>query len=278
MALAQGKVSTVDQKPYFSFPENSPRKKRDIKAFAHRGSDPERENTLVAFQNAYDLGYRYFETDVHTTKCGQLVCFHDPILDRVSDATGLVSQHSWRDLDKVRVGGEPLLLFEDLLKEFPDVRVNVDMKDRSSPKLIGDVLRKTDSADRVLVSAFEDVHRISFFRAYPEYQGVVASSAGKKTLTALYAASRVAAFGFGRSLRKIMHSDAAQIPQFYNTINVADERFIAYCHTIGMEVHVWTINDTETMEELVALGVDGIMTDDGPALASVLDHHGQWPQ
>jgi glycerophosphoryl diester phosphodiesterase len=46
---------------------------------AHRGGDAagiEKENSLAAFQAAYDLGYRWFETDVVTTKDGQLLAIH----------------------------------------------------------------------------------------------------------------------------------------------------------------------------------------------------------
>ena len=79
-------------------------------AFAHRGgilSFP--ENSLKAFKGAYDLGFRYMETDVHATKDGQLVAFHDDKLDRVTNSKGKLGEINFSDLSHALIGGtEPV--------------------------------------------------------------------------------------------------------------------------------------------------------------------------
>ena len=60
-------------------------------AFAHRGgNDFGPENSLKSFLGACEIGYKYLETDVHLSKDGHLVAFHDESLDRVTNKTGLI--------------------------------------------------------------------------------------------------------------------------------------------------------------------------------------------
>jgi glycerophosphoryl diester phosphodiesterase len=58
---------------------------------------------------------------------------------------------------------------------------------------------------------------------------------------------------------------------------VVDARFIAHAHRLGMQVHVWTIDDPAVMHDLLDLGVDGIMTDRIDVLRAVLTERGHWP-
>ena len=70
-------------------------------AMAHRGGAVEHlENTAPAFAASVALGYRYLETDVRVTADGELVVFHDPVLDRVTDRTGRVDRLPWRELSR----------------------------------------------------------------------------------------------------------------------------------------------------------------------------------
>ena len=103
-------------------------------AIAHRGgAHLAPENTLAAFAISTALGLRYLESDVKLTADGQLVCFHDDTLDRVTTGTGRVGAHTLADLDRhVRVGGiEPIPTLEEALRSFPDACFTVDLKDLS---------------------------------------------------------------------------------------------------------------------------------------------------
>ena len=90
-------------------------------AFAHRGGASEApENTLPAFQNAVDLGYRYLETDVHVTADGVVVAFHDDDLSRTCGRPGLIHELPWAEVATARVDGtEPIPRLDELLERVP---------------------------------------------------------------------------------------------------------------------------------------------------------------
>jgi glycerophosphoryl diester phosphodiesterase len=69
---------------------------------------------------------------------------------------------------------------------------------------------------------------------------------------------------------------AAQVPLRFLGVPVVDRRFVGYTHRLGLQVHVWTIDDPDTMGELLDLGVDGIMTDRPEVLKSVLVARHAW--
>ena len=109
-----------------------PRLRRDRLAFAHRGGASEApENTLPAFQNAVDLGYRYLETDVHVTADGVVVAFHDDDLSRTCGRPGLIHELPWSEVATARVDGtEPIPRLDDLLEAFPDAPHQHRLQDR----------------------------------------------------------------------------------------------------------------------------------------------------
>jgi len=237
--------------------------------FAHRGGTADGlENTAAAFRRAAAAGYRYFETDVHTTADGVLVAFHDATLDRVTDTGGRIRDLPWAAVREARVAGkEPLPLFEDLLQEFPEARWNVDLKTESALVPLVDLISRTDAWDRVLVSSFTEA-RVA--RAQRLAGPRLATSYGATGVAAL----RMRSLGIPAPLRA--GAVAAQVPETQGGIRVVDRRFVRAAHARGLQVHVWTVNDPGRMESLLDLGVDGIMTDHLETLREVLTARGAW--
>ncbi len=247
--------------PYLDHPSPLP--------FAHRGGTANGlENTAAAFRRAAAAGYRYFETDVHTTADGALVAFHDATLDRVTDATGRIRDLPWEAVREARVAGkEPLPLFEDLLAEFPEVRWNVDLKAESALVPLVDLIRRTGAWDRVCVGSFTEA-RVA--RAQRLAGPRLATSYGVSGVLGL----RLRSFGVPAAVRA--GAVAAQVPERQGGITVVDRRFLREAHARGVQVHVWTVNDPARMHSLLDLGVDGIMTDQLETLRAVLTERGVW--
>lgn len=239
-------------------------------AFAHRGGASEApENTLPAFQRAVDLGYRYLETDVHVTADGQLLAFHDDRLDRVTDGRGMIAELSYDTVRRARVDGrEPIPLLADLLDAFPDARINIDAKSDGAVEPLMRVLREFDALDRVCVGGFSH-SRLERIR----------SGAGPGLCTSMSPREVGLLRTASVTHRRLAPSavPCAQVPTRQGALPLVDRAFVRVARRLGIQVHVWTIDDPAEMHRLLDLGVDGIMTDRPSVLRDVLTQRGQWP-
>ena len=244
-------------------------------AFAHRGGAARAlENTWPAFEHAVKLGYAYLETDARATGDGKLLAFHDRNLERVTDAEGPISLKPYREVAALRVGGsEPIPLIEDLLGAWPGVRFNIDLKDEGGIPLLPGVLRRTGAWDRVCVTSFSGA-RLRIARKLLDRPVCMTTS------PAAVAAVRCSIGARQRSgpptqllARRLSRAGVhcAQVPG-----RVATRSFLRRAHALGLDVHVWTINDRADMTRFLDLGADGIMTDDIETLREVLIERGQW--
>jgi glycerophosphoryl diester phosphodiesterase len=249
-------------------------------AVAHRGGAiGAPENSMAAFARAVQLGYRYLETDVHTTADGELVALHDPVLDRVADRTGAVADLPWREVAAARIAGtEPVPRLVDVLGAWPGVRLIVDAKtDRAVDPLV-QVLRTTRAVDRVCVGAFS-TRRLERVRAALGPR--LATSMGPSEVLRLRLAAwrllpgrAVPTGGDGR-----LGPVCVQIPvrSSRERIPLAEPALIGTAHALGLPVHVWTINERAEMGRLLDDGADGLISDDLLTLRDVLGERGAWP-
>lgn len=245
-------------------------------ALAHRGGalhapNVGRENTLAAFRTAYDLGFRYLETDVHVTADGQVVALHDERLDRVADRAGLVAELTWAQVREARVGGEPVPLLVDLLEALPEARFNIDLKAPAAVVPTARVLLRADALDRVCLGSFD---QRSLARARALLGPEVCTAAGTPGVAAL----RLAPRAWHRWLRT--PAPVLQIPHVHRVagreITVVTPDLVRAAHALGKQVHVWTIDDPAEMHALLDLGVDGLVSDATDVLRDVLVQRGQW--
>jgi glycerophosphoryl diester phosphodiesterase len=245
-------------------------------AFAHRGGALEApENTWEAFRAATALGYHYIETDVHATSDGVVVTIHDPDLARTSERAGLVREMSWADLSGVRLAGseEPVPRLDDVLAAWPELRWNIDAKHDSVVGPLIETIHRAGALDRVCITSFSDRRLARIRRALGPR---LCAGMGPAATTVLRAVSLLPA-GAGRFAgQRLTSFGAAQVPVRQGRLPLVDRRFLDTAHALGLQVHIWTVDDAATMERLLDLGADGIMTDRPSALKEVLVRRRLW--
>ncbi len=233
-----------------------------IIAFAHRGGTTTApENTLASFQNAFDLGYRYLETDVHRLVDGELVAFHDSGLMRSTGDDRQIGELTSAEAAEVRIGGHPIPTMDELFETFPTARFNIDPKTDDAADPLVECIRRHDAIDRVCVGAFSDA-RIDRVRAQLGPR-LCTSPGPRASLSAI--------------LPWPVPSDHPVIsaPHVMGSLQLG-RRVVNRLQSQGYRVHVWTVNEEDEMHRLIDLNVNGIMTDDCELLKSVLEARGLW--
>jgi glycerophosphoryl diester phosphodiesterase len=250
-------------------------------AFAHRGGGkfwP--ESTMVAFQEAVWMGCLYLETDLRTTRDGVMVTIHDETVDRTSDGSGPVSALTLAELKRLDAGyhfspdggqtfpfrgkGVTVPTLAEVMQAFPDICLNLDMKQKepSLVEALATFIEEQDAHGRILVGCFHN-RMLKEFRQ--RTGGRVATSAASWEARLFWLASRL---GLTRFLRPAY--DALQVPARQGPLSVVDRRFVQAAHRLGIQVHVWTVDESEEMRRLLNLGVDGLMSDRPDLLLAVL--------
>ena len=219
--------------------------------YAHRGASRELpENTMPAFRRALELGADALETDVHVTADGVVVTSHDPDGARVF---GVARKIAERPFSEVSAWGMPSL--EEVVRAFPGVPLNVDLKVDAAKEAIA-LLRRLGAEEQVTLASFSSF-RLRRVRALG-YRGP--TSLARAEVACLL--SLPAAFQRGPLAPP---GQVAQLP-----ISLAKPWVIRRCHALGLRVDYWTVNEPALAQALVAMGADGVMTDDPGAIVPAL--------
>ena len=240
----------------------------------HRGaSGAAPENTLAAFHLAADLGAQYVETDLQLTRDGRLVLMHDEKLQRTTNGRGLVTSKTFHELRWLDAGSW-----------FPK---RILGKRRAPPRFAGE---RIPSIEELL-----DLARERDIGLYLEVKVPCAHGAERAVVAALRAAGALArctviCFDVSVLLRvreldpavalgylfdkRLPDAVARAISAGAGTILPRADRvtpkLIQEARAHNLKMVTWTVNDKKIMKELIALGVDGIMSDFPDRLAAVV--------
>jgi len=253
--------------------------------FAHRGGGglyP--ENTLEAFKYSAQMGVDVLELDVHSTSDGALVVMHDAMVDRTTNGAGRVNQMTLAELKKLDAGfkftpdggrsfpfrgkGITIPTLQEIFDALPDKTFNVEPK-QAEPSITTPLcvmIRDQKMTEKVIVGSFRQ-QAIDEFRAQCAEVATAATPAEVRDFLALYK------IGLGETYRPPMQ--VLQIPQRLGALQIVSKDFIATARKLNLQVHVWTINETEDMQRLIEMRVDGIMTDYPDRLLKLLGNSPQ---
>ncbi|MFC7045809.1 glycerophosphodiester phosphodiesterase [Halobacteriaceae archaeon GCM10025711] len=210
---------------------------------AHRGCAGQYpENTLAAFRAAAPH-VDAVELDVRRCGSGELVVIHDARVDRVTDGTGAVRDHSLADLQALDVldSGESVPTLAAVFDAVPDsVGVNAELKESG---LAGDVAEMAnDVPHEVLVSSFD-----------PGVLADVASHDPTLPTALLFS---------GNPDENVARASALGCAAVHPVVEVClHSDVVDRAHEAEMVVNAWTVADADTAAALAGAGVDGIITD-----------------
>lgn len=239
---------------------------------AHRGGGLESpENSRVAINNSKNSGILVIESDVHATSDDVAVLMHDALLNRTTEASGRVRDFTYQQIIEYNdISGEHILSLEEALRNFPELRFNIDVKSFRALEPFVDTIKRIKAWDRVCAASFS-TKRLEYIRnTCPEIQ----CSAGTKEISFIVLSSilplKVGVY-VGRKIFKGKNVAALQIPfRFKGIIPVATKRFIRQGHALGLQVHVWTVNKEKQMLKVWDNGADAVITDLPKRAMSVL--------
>jgi len=245
---------------------------RKMKIWAHRGACAHApENTIPAFELAYELGADGIELDVQMTKDGELVVIHDETIDRVSDGTGYVKDYTLEELRRYNFGKNfpaygvvripTLEEVYDFVKT-TDMTVNLELKNSviEYEGLEEQVLRlakEKQIEDRILYSSFNHFS-VKMLKRLDE-NAQIAFLYRDNFLDMEKYAKENGAEAIHPSLRCLIQSEKyGQKCISHDGVSKTD--IVKKCHQRGIKVHAWNVNEMVDFEKMAELSVDAVIT------------------
>lgn len=237
---------------------------------AHRGLNAVApENSMPAFGAAISLGAREIEFDLWETKDGEIVSCHDDVLDRVSDGTGKIYEHTYDELSKLDFGvkfgekykGLKIVRFEEILKKFAGQTVmNIHVKtlgddyNEVAAKRIIELVRKYDCAKQVYFM----ISHNGVIRKFKELAPDIAVCVGQL-------------FSEGEKwsiVDRAIELGAQKVQLFKPYFN---QEMIDKAHAHDITCNVFWSDDEKEAKEFLEMGIDTILTNDYLKLSNALN-------
>lgn len=245
---------------------------------------------MAAFELALSAKADVLEIDIRMSRDGHLIVTHDASLVRTTNAKGLVADYTLEALKTLDAGyqftdadtGHPwrgkgltLLSLAELFAAFPNVGINIDIKDahEQAAKRAASELRKLNDGRWINVGSFHP-KIVNAFRAYaPEI-----STAATQWDVATHYFGRWLPSPIRKPLLKRAQGQVLQIPERWNGLALNSAAFIQHIQSEHQSIMYWTINDASSMRTLLERGANGIVSDNVLVAREELDRFQSAPQ
>lgn len=226
---------------------------------AHRGGNLAGENSKEAFTKSFNLGCKYLETDVIVTKDGYVIAYHGSKNLYMKRKSGLekrdiLQKMTLEEINSHLSGGRSkIILLEKLLNDFPNCFFSIDAKTDEVVKPLAEVIKKTGSAHRVSLVSFSLKRTTTLAK-------IVKSRSDQATGLCMYKIQAYPLIIFAPVIFKALKNKNIRILHVpYKCVN---KRLLKYAHKNNQMIYAWSVNDVKSMERLISIGVDGIISDD----------------
>ena len=267
---------------------------KDLQSFqviAHRGASGHApESSMAALELAHEWGVDYLELDIQMTSDGELVAFHDDTLERTSNGEGHINDYTLAELKDLDTGswfndaypdladdafiGTEILTLEEVFDRFgKDARYYLETKSPElNPGVEAGLVRRLEAYDmintgRVLIQSFDQksLLKIHELNADIPLIQLVWYSPDEKNEARLTEWT-----GITPGPEEIANEDFLAVAEYavglgtnylYDGEEVINESFVRQAQENGLAVHIYTVNDTDEMQQLIDWGVNGLFTD-----------------
>ncbi|WP_309007964.1 glycerophosphodiester phosphodiesterase family protein [Pelagicoccus sp. SDUM812005] len=236
---------------------------------AHRGASADApENTLPAFQLAWEQGADAIEGDFHLTRDRQIVCIHNPTTGKYANKNLTVRKTKLADLQALNPSPNHFPTFAEVVATVPSgKKLYIEIK--SSPQIIRHLLKEIDASgidpDQLVVIAFSGRVIKKIKRERPSLKAILLATPRDRSK------ARTLEPTPQQLLAELKRTGADGISLYANPD--IDAAYLAPIHAAGYELHTWTIDDPETARKWLDLGALSLTTNTPAPLRALIQQN-----
>ncbi|AMR02995.1 MULTISPECIES: glycerophosphodiester phosphodiesterase [Bacillus cereus group] len=248
-----------------------------IKNIAHRGASAYApEHTIAAYQLGQQMNGDYIEIDLQMTKDGHLVAMHDETLNRTTNGTGLVKEHTLEEIKQLNAGSFFNGKYPNLAKkEFENVKVPTLTEILETFGHNANYYIETKSPDEY--PGMEE-KLLEIINHYEIHDKVIIQSFSEESLQKIHSLNSNISIVQLLPYKKVVQLTKLEIEKYKMyciglgmNYKYIDSDYVKKIKKSGLEVHPFTVDNENDMKKLLAWGVDGMFTNYPDHLHSILD-------